>query len=79
MRQSEHIVYKAAIEVDIRAYAFIDMTLIGDEFDSDVFYFGIELEVLVKPFFFAELLSRPLEQQSSRVGEGIYRVSYSVN
>ena len=76
---AEHFVNEAAVEVDVRADAFEDVALLGDEFGREFFDEVVHRHVLVFVFLRREFFAERFEDLLPRVGHGVDRVAHSVD
>ena len=74
-RQIKHGVYETAVEIDIRAYTFIDLALVCDDFLRNLSDIHIKLIFFFLVLFLRQFSDKGLEYIRTWIGDGIYGMS----
>ena len=78
-RQSQHAVYKAAVEVHIGTNALIDLPVLGDNFLGKAFHGGVQLVLSVAALFIGKLFHKGFQDHGSGVGYGVHRMTHAID
>ena len=74
-----HGIRKTAVEVDVGTYALINLSLFGNNLCCGTCHVFVKVVFLVSAFFLRQHFGILLEYCGSRIGNGIYSVSHTVN
>lgn len=77
--QIQHAVDKAAIKIDICAYALINAALAGDNLGREPLDQRVERRIFLSAFFLRELAYGIVQDQRARVRQRIHRVSHTID
>ena len=78
-RDAQHAVGKAAVKVDVRRNALVDLAALRDDLGRELFDLRIEGVLLFEPLLAGELFDRALEDAGARVGDAVHGVAHAVD
>lgn len=75
----EHVIYKAAVVVDVGADAFVDLAFFGDHAAGDLFDFHVEIAFFFAAFFLRKRAYKAAQHSGAGIALGIHSVSHAID
>ena len=79
LRNAQHLIHEAAVEVDVGADTFIHSAFTGDHLRGDLLNFFIQVHIPGSALFFGQLPDKGMEDALSGIGDGIDRMAHAVD
>ena len=79
LRQVEHIIYKAAVIVDIGADPFVDLALFGNHAAGDFFNFHIKIAFCFASLFFGKFAYKLTQHRGAGIALGVDSVAHAID